>query len=186
MAIKPQSQEQSTPVPFFTDSRSLSEKLAAEDREWRPHQQEHKCPAEIFGLVLELGEYFSSYRDASGENKTHTTARVLSADNTVWSVVAFHGFLQSEFDRKKPRVGDFVAIAYKGTRPAKKAGESDANVYRLEVERNPDSVPVETNDRGNEALVGSDPAPPIPAVEETVEIDNPMPGRRDDDDDIPF
>src|SRR5207247_681422 len=104
---------------------------------------------------------------------------VLTADNVVWSIVAFHGFLQSEFDRKQPRVGDFVAITYRGTKPAKKQGESDAYVYRMEVERNPAAVAVETNDRGNEALVGSDPAPTIPVVEDDTE-------KEADDDGIPF
>ncbi len=47
--------------PFYEDTRSISEKLAATEREWRPNQQEHDCPAIIAGLVLELGEYASEY-----------------------------------------------------------------------------------------------------------------------------
>lgn len=171
MTSVPQHQE-IAPVPFFEDSRTLSEKLNAEDREWRPHQSEYDCPAEIYGLVLELGQYFSTYRDANGEYKVHTTARVLTDDNIVWSVVAFHGFLQSEFDRKTPRAGDFVALAYKGTKPARKPGESDANVYRMEVERNPATpLLVEVGNRGGEAL---DPAPVVDeGAEEVAEDDIP-------------
>ena len=43
------------PVPFFEDTRSLSEKLASEDREWRPHQPEHDCAAEIYQSQNEVG-----------------------------------------------------------------------------------------------------------------------------------
>ena len=162
MTSLPQPRED-VPVPFFTDTRTLPEKLGAEQREWRPHQPQHGCPNWIFGLVIERGEYHSSY----GDNKRHETARILTADNVVWSVVAFHGYLQAEFDRKQPRVGDFVGVIYKGTRPAKKAGESDAHDYQLEVERNPAAqVPVEETDRGGESLAGSDPAPPLPALDE--------------------
>jgi hypothetical protein len=143
--------------PFFADERTLVEKLQAEEREWRPHQPEHGCPELVAGLVLELGEYHSSYAGA----EPAPTARLLARDGTVWSVVAFHGFLRWEIRRKRPRVGDFVAIAYRGTQKAKREGESDAYVYALEVERNPAAVTVETNARGNEQLAGSDVPPPL-------------------------
>lgn len=174
--------EETAPVPFFMDSRTLSEKLTAENREWRPHEPQHECPAMIFGLVLERGTYHSKF------GKEHETARLLTADNIVWSVIGFHGYLQSEFERKNPRVGDFVAIAYLGTKPAKKEGESDANVYRIEVERNPaGAVPVETDDRGTESLVGSDPAPTIPPVDDEPLIEKQrVAALRTGDDDIPF
>lgn len=129
------------PVPFFTDSRTLSEKLATEDREWRPHEPEHDCPAQIFGLVLERGTYFSRF------DKEHHTARVLTADNVVWSVIGFHGWLQSELERKNPQVGDFVGIAFTGTKPARREGESPAFTYRVEVVPNPNPTdPAETNE----------------------------------------
>lgn len=145
-------------VPFFDDERSLAEKLRASEREWRPHQSEHDCPELIGGLVLELGEYHSSYAGS----EPAPTMRILGRDNSVWSVVAFHGFLRWEIQRKSPRVGDFVAIAYRGTQKAKREGESDAYVYVLVVERNPASVAVETNERGNEVLADSSPAQPLP------------------------
>ncbi len=176
MASVPQHQEQTAPVPFFTDTRTLSEKLVADNREWRPHEPQHGCPNMIFGLVLERGTYFSKF------DKDHDTARLLTDENTVWSVIAFHGYLQSEFDRKAPRVGDFAAIAYLGTKPAKKEGESDANVYQMEVERNPTGlVKIERDDRGTEALVESDPAPPIPVAGEAGPQGLPA-----DDNDIPY
>jgi hypothetical protein len=121
------------PVPFFTDERTLAEKLECDRREWRPHQPEHDCPNTIFGLVLERGTYTSSY----GEREPRETARILTADNIEWSVIAFHGYLQSEFRRKQPRDGDFIALAFQGTKPAKRSGENDAYAYTIEVERNP-------------------------------------------------
>jgi hypothetical protein len=169
--------QEEAPVPFFTDTRSLPEKLRGDSREWRPHQPEHDCPSMIFGLVIERGEYVSSCRDSAGNNKAHDTARVLTHDNIVWSVIGFHGYLQSEFDRKQPAVGDFVAVAYQGTKPARKQGESDAHVYQIEVERNPAGPKVD--DRGSELLPGSDPAPPIPVVDDDVQ-------RMQGDGDIPF
>jgi hypothetical protein len=30
--------------PFFTDERSLREKMAADEREWRPTDPQHKSP----------------------------------------------------------------------------------------------------------------------------------------------
>lgn len=163
------------PVPFFEDTRSLSEKLAGEDREWRPHQPEYDCPNDVYGLVLELGQYFSTYRDASGEYKVHTTARVLTEDNVVWSIVGFHGYLQSEFDHKKPRVGDFMAVAYKGTKPARKQGESDPNVYRMEVERNPAAPLPGMDDVGRKDVVSSPARPVQDEVSEEVDDDDGIP-----------
>ncbi len=119
------------PVPFFTDTRTIAEKLGSDDREWRPHEPEHECPTAIFGLVLERGTYFSRF------DKEHHTARVLTADNIVWSLIGFHGWLQSELERKNPQVGDFVGIAFTGTKPARREGESPAFTYRVEVVRNP-------------------------------------------------
>jgi hypothetical protein len=121
------------PVPFFTDTRTLAEKLQSDDREWRPHEREHDCPTAIFGLVLERGTYYSRF------DKEHHTARVLTDDNVVWSVIAFHGWLQSELERKDPRVGDFVGIAFTGTKPARREGESPAFTYRVEVVRSPNA-----------------------------------------------
>ena len=119
----------SDPQPFFTDPRTFAEKLAVTDREWRPHQPQHNCPATICGLVLELGTYTSSY----GNGDTVTTCRVLTEDNVVWSIVAFHGYLESELRRKRPRVNDFAALVYRGTVPAKKKGENDAYDYLVVV-----------------------------------------------------
>ena len=129
------------PVPFFTDTRTIAEKLGSDDREWRPHESQFECPTAIFGLVLERGTYFSRF------DKEHHTARVLTADNTVWSVIGFHGWLQSELERKNPRVGDFVGIAFTGTKPARREGESPAFTYRVEVVPNPNPRdPAETSE----------------------------------------
>jgi hypothetical protein len=38
-------------VPFFEDMRTLAEKLHVEDRQWRQHQPNQKCPELIAGLV---------------------------------------------------------------------------------------------------------------------------------------
>jgi hypothetical protein len=163
------------PVPFFTDARSLTEKLAVSRREWRPTQPDSDSPPMIFGLVLERGEFFGKYSD----DEPAPTARVLTGDNVEWSVVGFHGFLRSEFKRKNPRVGDFAAFAYQGTR-AGRPGESDAFVYVVEVERNPDAVDVELDERGNETLAGSDPDPPLPQISPDSDVEGGA------EDDLPF
>jgi hypothetical protein len=161
------------PVPFFEDTRTLTEKLAVSRREWRPTQADSDSPPMIFGLVLERGDYFSKYDPETPK----PTARLLTADNVEWSVIGFHGFLASELRRKDPRVGDFAAFAFQGTKPGK-PGESDAFVYVVEVERNPDRVDVELDERGAETLPGSDPDPPLPAPGVDAEPEA--------DDDIPF
>ncbi len=132
-----------TPVPFFEDRRTIVEKLNCDKRQWAPHK-ETDCPAQIFGLILELGTYFSDFKDDQGNSRMHPTARVLTHENIEWSVIAFAGYLKSEFERKNPRVGDFAAFAFSGVKPSKKAGENDAYVFVLEVERNPDPTSAAT------------------------------------------
>lgn len=97
-----------------------------------PHKAGENCPPVLYGLVIELGSYTSAY----GDGESVPTARLLTADNVEWSVIAFHGWLAAEFDRKQPRVGDFVAIVYQGEGEAK-PGESAPHRYRVIVERNP-------------------------------------------------
>jgi len=148
MATLAPSPDNDIPTPFFEDTRTLAEKLQVDRRDWIPTKHPDD-PKTIFGLVIERGSYV-------GKTDTHPTARVLTADNIEWGVIAFHGWLHSAFDRKDPRVGDFVAIAYTGTKPAKKKGDSDAYTYALEVERNPEMPLLE---------VAEDPGPepsPIP------------------------
>jgi hypothetical protein len=121
------------PVPFFTDPRTLAQKLAVEKREWRAHQPEHNCPALISGLVLER----DSYTDMNGE--LAPTLRLLTDDlETEWSVIAFHGWLKSGILKKDPQPGDYVALMFTGTRPTKKTGETPAFTYEVLVELNPD------------------------------------------------
>lgn len=124
------------PVPFFTDTRTLVEKLNATQRDWMPTEPEENCPAMILGLILERGTFTSKYKDNSGEFKVLPTARILTADNTIWSIIGFHGYLKSELERKNPQPGDFAAFAFTGTKPGK-PGESDAYIYAVEVERHP-------------------------------------------------
>ena len=165
----------SDPQPFFSDTRTFAEKLAVTEREWRPHQPQHNCPAIVCGLVLELGTFVSAYDDGD----TLTTCRILTEDNVVWSVVAFHGYLQNEFDRKRPQVGDFVAFVYRGTVPAK-TGQKDAYDYLVVVEKNPEG-----------------PQPPVGAIDDATAlellaaIDDSRDADADDNgiepgDDIPF
>jgi hypothetical protein len=135
-------QATTAPVPFFEDTRTLAEKLNSQQRKWMPHKDEG--PSMIFGLVLERGTYFSDYYDNDGKRKEHCTARVLDATaNIEWSVIGFPGYLDSEFRRKDPHVGDFVGAVYKGVVPAKKKGQSDAYDFQMEVERNPNAPLIE-------------------------------------------
>jgi len=149
--------------PFFTDERTIQQKLAATEREWRPQEPGHESPAIIAGLVIEVGEYYSSeYHDENGAPKISPTLRVLARDNVVWSVIGFHGYLREDIRRKQPKPGDFVALAFRGTVAARKKGFKDAFDFKVEVERNPDAVATEQNQRGNDALAGSDPVPTLP------------------------
>jgi hypothetical protein len=169
--------ESDVPTPFFTDSRTLAEKLRGDKRDWIPTKNADD-PKIIFGLVLERGSYV-------GKNDTHPTARILDAGNNIdWGVIAFHGWLHSEFERKNPRVGDFVAIAYNGTRPAKKAGDSDAFMYAMEVERNPE-LPLDLEPAGLAPVDDAGSESPLPAddASESVPGDGEPAGA---DDDIPF
>jgi len=128
-----------------------------------PTKAESNSPSMIFGLVIERSTF-------QGKNKVHPTARILTETNIEWGVIAFHGWLDSEFERKNPRVGDFVAIAYTGTRPSRREGDSPAYTYVLEVQRNPAGTNVEADTTSRDP---SDPGPEPPAAD-------PL------DDDIPF
>ena len=126
--------ENNDPVPFFTDTRSVSERLNAQQLAWRPHKDEG--PQLLAGLVLDRGSYVSDF-----DGLAKPTAVILDAptgDGVEWRVVGFHGWLAGFLNKHNPRIGDWVAVAYNGTRPARKAGESDAYTYRGVVERNPD------------------------------------------------
>jgi len=168
------------PAPFFEDTRSLAEKLQVERRDWIPTKNADD-PKMIFGLVIERGTY-------DGKTATHPTARILTADNIEWGVIAFHGWLHSAFDRQNPRVGDFVAIAYTGTKPAKKAGDNDAYTYALEVERNPNGSL--STDTADPAQPDADPGPPEddPGVndDEADAIAAEQTEKEAENDDIPF
>ena len=130
-----------------------------------PHEPQYECPTAIFGLVLERGTYFSRF------DKEHHTARVLTADNIVWSVIGFHGWLQSELERKNPQVGDFVGIAFTGTKPARREGESPAFTYRVEVVRNPNPTdPAETSESPGGDDAGSLPTTTISVLVGHVEL----------------
>jgi hypothetical protein len=136
-AIDPTTPE---PEPFFTDPRTLLQKLNVEKREWRPHQPQHECPAVISGLVLETGTYIDM------NNEPVPTLRLLTDDlRTEWSIIGFHGWLKSGINKKQPREGDYVLLAYAGTKPSRKKGENDAHAYEVLVERNPETPVAETS-----------------------------------------
>lgn len=144
-------------VPFFTDPRSLTEQLNADKRDWIPTKNEND-PRVISGLVIEAG----TYTDMNDEEVP--TRRLLTDDLQIeWGVIGFHGWLKNALRRKNPRVGDYALIAFKGTKPTTKKGESDAYMYDLLVQRNPDLPP--------------------PAAEAEPAADEPEGG---DNDDIPF
>ena len=46
--------------PFFTDERSLREKMDADEREWRPTDPKYGCPGLIAGLLLERDTFLST------------------------------------------------------------------------------------------------------------------------------
>jgi hypothetical protein len=151
------------PVPFHKDPRSLMQKLAAEKREWRPHQKEHDCPQVISGLVLETG----TYADMNGAAKH--TLRLLTDDlATEWSVIAFHNVLHGRIDRARPRVGDYALLMYGGvsSKPPRK-GENPAYAYEVLVEDNPavsrTATPQTTEER-LDAIIGE----PLSAEDEAA------------------
>jgi hypothetical protein len=119
-------------VPFFEDTRSIAEQLQVTEENWTPHKDESQ-PRTIYGLCTDRGKY----HDDKYGNEPRPTLRLLTRDNTEWSVIGFHGYLRNEILRKNPQAGDFLGIAYKGVKAAAKSGDSDAYVYSLVLERNP-------------------------------------------------
>lgn len=151
------------PVPFFADPRTLTEQLYADRRDWIPTKPEEKCPPIISGLVLELG----TYTDLNGEEVP--TLRLLTDDLQIeWSVIGFHGWLKNAIRRKNPNVNDYVLLAFRGVKPTRKKGESDAFMYDLLVARNPD------------------PPPASPVGNAPQEVDDPPSMTDDDLDGVPF
>lgn len=165
--------ETSILTPFFEDTRPVVARLQAERRDWIPTKATSGSPELLAGLVLELGSY-------TGLNdKVSPTFRLLDSENVEWSVIGFHGFLRSEIARHNPRVGDWVAVAFNGTKAATKAGESDSFVYRLVVERNP-AAPYVPDSAADELAAPAGP----PADRELVSVAADTPTVADDD--IPF
>ena len=155
------------PQPFFTDPRTIVQKLETEERNWIPTKPAENCPPMIAGLVLDRGTYLDL------NNEPRQTLRVLADDGSiVWSVIGFHGWLETAIRTKNPRVGDYVIVLYKGQREKpRKAGETAPYEYRLEVERNPDNsaqtpLPPEhetaTADPVNDEPPLSNDGPPLP------------------------
>ena len=123
-------------TPFFTDPRSMLQKLKVERREWRPHQPEHGCPSLITGLVLDRDIYLSTI--GKDEPKPCPTLQILDADlATEWSVIGFHGWLRRGVEKENPKPGDFILISFNGLKPSRKDGENDAYTYQVIVEPNP-------------------------------------------------
>lgn len=143
--------------PFFTDPRSIHDRLHAEAAQWIPHKGDG--PALLAGLVLEQGSYTGL------DDKVSPTLRLLDGAGVEWSVIAFHGFLRSELERLQIRIGDWVAISYNGTKPAKKVGQSDAHIYKALVERDPSNPLVES---GDAAPTTDEPAPVSPPTDDDI------------------
>ncbi len=97
----------------------------------------------------------------------------------------FPGRLRWELKKTAPRVEDLLALAYRGVIPSKKKGLNDAYDYAVAVERNPETVVVEQNNRGNDVLAGSNPVPTLPDDDDVLEESDDEPGEEEADA-IPF
>lgn len=128
----PEATKAKEPVPFFTDERSISDKINTKKENWTPHKDSNQ-PQTLFGLCVETGEY----HDTKYADEPRPTMRLLTDQKVEWSIIGFHGWLRSAIQQQRPLVGDFVAVAYQGVKPAKRQGESDAYMYALAIERNP-------------------------------------------------
>lgn len=132
MSIPQEADSAREPVPFFTDPRTLIQKLNVQKRDWIPTKPAEGCPPIIHGLVLERG----TYTDLNGEPAP--TLRLLTDDlKTEWGVIGFHGWLRRGMTTQDPQPGDYVLLSYAGTKAAKKMGNNDAYMYEVLVERNP-------------------------------------------------
>lgn len=136
---------------FFEDARSLDEQLGACERSWMPHK-ESESPRVLRGLVIDRSEGTSNY----DVTRKVPAIRVLEMPaNIEWTARGFHGYLASEIKRKNPRVGDYIAVVYRGTKPGRE-GESDAHDYKLVCQRNPDKPAAEVEPIEDEEEDGND------------------------------
>jgi hypothetical protein len=167
--------------PFFIDPRTLREKMAAEEEEWRPTDSQFGSPPMVAGLVLERDVFISTL---GPEPEEKPTIRLLEwPANIEWKAIGFHGWLKRELEMKNPQPGDYAVLSYVGVKPATKPGHNDGHMYRSFVERNPEGrvAPIDPDDDPSERYAYSDDLGDA-LVDEAAD----EPDAEEADDDIPF
>jgi hypothetical protein len=122
---------------------NLAERAARFPEPWKPN------PGGVLeGEVTEL-----NYRDSDYGEEPYPILTVLDDDGTEWAFHGFHTMARLEIERKKPSVGDRVAIAYHGLGQAQ-PGMQPPHRYRVVVDRQP--VNTEGQLEGQLELTGAD------------------------------
>jgi hypothetical protein len=141
---------------FARRAAALEERATADPpTSWQPKNAEH--PRLIVGVM----ESREPGPDFGYGPKDVVTVRTLDGER--WGIFLFHQVLCEEFDRKRPRPGDLIAVRYEGHVDGGQ-GASGFEKYRLEVDRD--------GRAGEPAPTSPQPAEPAAALP--------------DDDDIPF
>jgi hypothetical protein len=103
---------------------NLSERASRSPESWKPE------PGDVLeGELTEL-----NYRDSEYGNEPYPVLTILDNGGKEWAFHAFHTWARLEVDRKKPQVGERIAVAYHGLGEAQ-PGMQPPHRYRLVVDR---------------------------------------------------
>jgi hypothetical protein len=121
----------------------LAERAARFPEPWKPE------PNDVLeGVVTEL-----DWRDSDYSEDQYPILTVLGDDGIEQSFHGFHTMARLEIERKKPRIGDRIAIAYHGLGQAK-PGMEPPHRYRVVVDGQPANT--EGQPEGQLELTGTD------------------------------
>jgi hypothetical protein len=121
----------------------LAERASRFPEPWKPE------PDDVLeGVVTEI-----AYRDSDYNDEQYPILTVLDDDGVEWAFHAFHTMGRLEIERKKPQIGDRIAIAYHGLGQAK-PGLEPPHRYRVVVDRQPAKTEGELE--GQLELTGAD------------------------------
>ena len=96
---------------------TIEDRLNREPEAWKPQPGDR-----LIGTVVEVEEYRSDYG-------TYPMITISTDDGQEWMFHAFHTVARTEIERKQPKPGDRIGIAYHGL------SEKGYEQYRIVLER---------------------------------------------------